>query len=212
MDNKKGLSIVLCIAFALIGLCVGFFIGKNTVNKEEKIHMYLPVYEYNSAVDGSAVLNNDYENISSKQKLNKLVKCQYDYCKWVYSGYSTYTDEAWVMYDVSAGDVPEGGYYFYNHSKDKVIAGPFTDIEFEKPLSKSDISRKVIVSKENGYGLYDLEDMKYILELDCDDMLFGEDSNHVEVYNNQDNKIITYLIEGDSYMLVGEEAIPEGEA
>ena len=69
MDSKKRLSIVLCIAFVLIGLCIGFFVGKNTVNKKEKLHMYLPVYEYYSAVDGSTTLNNNYENIGGKQKM-----------------------------------------------------------------------------------------------------------------------------------------------
>ena len=54
-----------------------------------------------------------------------------------------------------------------------------------------------------------LMDMKYILELDCDYMLFGEDSNHIEVY--KDNKHTIYLIEGNSYMIVSEELIPDGE-
>ncbi len=209
-NSNKRLCIVLSIVIVLIALCVGFFVGKN-IKTNGKLHMYLPIYEYNSGVDGSLVYTNNFENGSSlvKQKLSKLVACQHDYCKWVYSGYSTFTNAAWIMYDVSHEEDYEGGYYFYDHAKDKIIEGPFTDIEFEKPIFKDGVSRKVIVAKENGYGLYDTVDMKYILELDCDYMQFGEDSNHIEVY--KDNKHTIYLIEGNSYMIVSEELIPDGE-
>lgn len=212
-DRKKISYISLSILFVLIALSVKFFIGGNNCKTNEKLHMYLPIYEFKSAADGSLVYNNNFESDIGfiKQKLSKLVTCQHDYCKWVYSDYSTFVNAAWVMYDVSYNESYEGGYYFYDHINDKIIEGPFTDIKFEKPIIQSEVSRKIIVTKEKGYGLYDLVDMKYILELDCDYMDFGGDGNHIEVYNVKENKITTYLIEGDSYIIVSEKEIPEGE-
>jgi len=206
-SNKKGLLIIIAVVLLLAGLCIGYLIGTKQ-NKREKLQMFLPIYEYNSAADGTLVYSNRFENGVGKvvHKLSSLVPCQYDYCEWVFSGYSTYVDAAWVMQDIndSNSGTQNGGYYVYDYKAKKIIAGPFDSFDFEVPYGEA-VSRKAIVEKDGKYGLYDIVTKSFLLELEYDFIGYGDDSNHL--YCEKGDKRQFYLFEGELKDLIREEVI-----
>lgn len=204
---KKILITVLVLILIVGGSVCGFFLGKNydkpsEVEKEVKLN--LPVYEYNSAIDGEI----SYENIVDDTdpiniyRLSRFVPCEYEVCKWIPLNHSRSYNSNWIMFDAEDSTDGEfkGGYYFYNFKKDKKVAGPFEHIELIKPSGDWALRLVLIVDKDV-YGLYDILSKEFVLPLD---------SNYIEALSDayfayeKDEKYYLYNIQGDLKEELGE--------
>ena len=199
-------NMVLMFVVVLFSIFVGYMIGKScNTNNTEDGKLYLPVYEFKTDIKGDTLYANDFESLHGAEiyKLNRVIPCQFDFCKWVKSDSTTQYGSNWIMFD---GDDPNdvnarGGYYFFDFEDDKTFAGPFDDIELEVPMG-GQLLRKVIVFKDNKYGLYDIIEKNYIFPVGSETVLFINDSNHV-LYE-KDGKYQYYLFEGTLKELIKE--------
>lgn len=204
---KKILITILVLILIVGGSVCGFFLGKN-YNKlsevEKEVKLNLPVYEYNSAIDGEI----SYENIVDDTdpiniyRLSRFVPCEYEVCKWIPLNHSRSYNSNWIMFDAedSVDGEFKGGYYFYNFKKNKKVAGPFEHIELIKPSGDWAL-RLVLVVDKDVYGLYDILSKEFVLPLD---------SNYLEALSDdyfayeKDEKYYLYNIQGDLKEELGE--------
>lgn len=205
-DNKSYLLVAIAIVVALV---IGYVVGHAPKNDEtDKASLYLPVYEFTSDANGDTYYSYDFEinHGFGKYALKRVVPCQYEICKWIKKENSIVTS-SWIMYDNDdkyLNDNAKGGYYFYDQEKDKMIAGPFETIEFEEvhQIEGAFIPvNKVIVQKDDKYGLFDIEKKDYLLPFGSSHISF-EDLN--KVLYEKDGKYYYYLYEGREKLTIGE--------
>ena len=205
---KKNIRYLLIAIAIVAALVVGFVVG-HTLNGSgsKKSGLYLPVYEFTRDTDGGKYLAYDYEinHGFGKNTLKRVVPCKYSYCKWIKKE-NTIVTSSWIMYDnddVYMNDNAPGGYYFYDQEKDKFIAGPFDSIEFEEPPQMEGVfnpANKVIVEKDEKYGLFDIEKKEFLLPFGSNHISF-EDTNKVLYEKN--GKYYYYLYEGTNKLDIG---------
>ena len=204
---KRFLIVILVLILIVGGTVCGFFLGKN-YNKlsdvEKEVKLNLPVYEYNSAIDGEICYENIVEDTDAINiyRLSRFVPCEYEVCKWIPLNHSRAYNSNWIMFDAedSIDGEFKGGYYFYNFKKDKKVAGPFEHIELIKPAGDWAL-RLVLVVDKDVYGLYDILSKEFVLPLDSN---YIEDLSDAYFAYEKDEKYYLFNIQGDHKEEIGE--------
>jgi len=169
---EKIKNIIIGVLVIIIIVLVFISLSGNKEDKEDSnASLYLPVYEYNRENKIMYTNNgtNDHDNLV--YKLSYTVPCEYDLCYWVFGKGNTASDAYWMLYDGEDRNVTgfKGGYYLYDSQSKKKVEGPFTALEIIEPNGEEAI-RTIKVGKDDMYGLYDILDKKFILNIEYEDI------------------------------------------